>query len=103
MGPSILAAAFTTIAAATIMLFTVISFFVKFATVLFLTIIMATSGSFIMFLTLTDCFGPAEPTYVMDCLSQKLASFCNKRQINDKEDVGGTTFSLAGSAVKFEI
>jgi hypothetical protein len=72
MGPSILASAFTTIAGATIMLFTVISFFEKFAVVLFLTILQAIAGSFIVFLTSTDCFGPAEPTtiyrYMVDLL-----------------------------------
>merc|ERR1712048_1349489 len=72
MGPSILAAAFTTVAGATIMLFTVISFFSKFAIVLFLTIIQATTGSFIVFLTTTDCIGPSNPTYTMDKISENL-------------------------------
>ena len=72
MGPSILAAAFTTIAAATIMLFTVITFFVKFAVILFLTVVMATIGSFIVFLVLSDCFGPSQPTYVVDWIMEKL-------------------------------
>jgi hypothetical protein len=76
MGPSILAAAFTTISGATVMLFTVISFFEKFAVVLFLTIIQATAGSFIVFLVLTDCFGPAEPTYTVDLLLAKCRTFC---------------------------
>ena len=51
MGPSILAAAFTTIAAAVIMLFTIILFFQKcFALILFMTIVQATIGSFLVFL-----------------------------------------------------
>jgi hypothetical protein len=58
------------------MLFTVISFFEKFAVVLFLTIIQATAGSFIVFLVLTDCFGPAEPTYTVDLLLAKCRTFC---------------------------
>jgi 5-methyltetrahydrofolate--homocysteine methyltransferase len=66
MGPSILAAGVTTIAAAIIMLFTIISFFQKFALILFMTIIQATIGSFIVFLTLTDCFGPSNPTVFVD-------------------------------------
>lgn len=55
MGPSILAAAFTTLAAAVVMLFTVISFFQKFAVILFLTIAQSTVGSFVVFLTMVDC------------------------------------------------
>lgn len=55
MGPSILAAAFTTFGAALVMLFTVISFFEKFAVILFLTIAQSTVGSFVVFLTLVDC------------------------------------------------
>jgi predicted RND superfamily exporter protein len=71
MGPSILAAAFTTLAAATIMLFCVISFFVKFAIILFLTIVQATAGSFVVFLVLTDCFGPSQPTFAFDWIMAK--------------------------------
>jgi len=55
-----LAASFTTICAAVIMLFTVISFFRQFAQILFYTILQATIGSFIVYLTLADCIGPAE-------------------------------------------
>lgn len=66
MGPSILAAAFTTFAAALLMLFTVIIFFRKFAIILFMTILQATLGSFVVFLAITECVGPAEPTYVFD-------------------------------------
>ena len=69
MGPSILAAGVTTVAAAIIMLFTVISFFQKFALILFMTIIQATIGSFVVFLTLTDCIGPSNPTYLADNLA----------------------------------
>jgi hypothetical protein len=66
MGPSILAAAFTTIVSAIVMFFCVITFFTKFATILFFTIIMATCGSFIVFITLTDLFGPSRPTFLVD-------------------------------------
>jgi len=71
MGPSILAAGLTTIAAAIIMLFTVINFFQKFALILFMTIIQATVGSFIVFLTFTDCIGPSNPTYLADLVKKK--------------------------------
>merc|ERR1712125_182948 len=74
MGPSILAAAVTTVAAAIIMLFTVIDFFQKFALILFMTMIQATLGSFVMFLTFTDCIGPSNPTYLAD----KVTSRCTK-------------------------
>lgn len=72
MGPSILAAGFTTLAAATIMMFTVILFFRLFAMVLFFTMFQGTIGSFIVFLTLTDCIGPSNPTYVWDSMVAKL-------------------------------
>ena len=72
MGPSILAAAFTTIAAATVMIFTVITFFQKFAQILFYTVIMATLGSFIVFITLSDTFGPSQPTVLVDAIVAKL-------------------------------
>merc|ERR1739836_372341 len=70
MGPSILATAGTTFFSAIVMLFCTITFFNKFAMVLFFTIIMATVASFVVFITLTNCFGPTNPTYLVDkCLS----------------------------------
>jgi len=87
MGPSILAAAFTTIAAATVMLFTVISFFEKFALILFLTVLQATIGSFVVFLTLCDCIGPAQPTYLFDMVVEK----CSGKQDDKKENDRGLT------------
>jgi len=70
MGPSILATAGTTFFSAIVMLFCTITFFNKFALVLFFTIIMATIASFVVFMTLTNCFGPTNPTYMVDkCLS----------------------------------
>jgi len=73
MGPSILAAAFTTLCAATVMIFTVITFFQKFAQILFYTIIMATLGSFIVFITLADSFGPSRPTVLVDAIVAKIS------------------------------
>jgi hypothetical protein len=66
MGPSVLATALTTILSAVIMLFTVITFFQKFALILFFTVIQASAGSFILFLTMVDCVGPSNPTYLVD-------------------------------------
>jgi hypothetical protein len=66
MGPSVLATAATTILSAVIMLFTVITFFQKFALILFLTVVQASIGSFILFLTMVDCLGPSNPTYLVD-------------------------------------
>merc|ERR1711935_563486 len=63
MGPSILATAYTTFFSAIVMLFCTITFFNKFALVLFFTIVMATIASFVVFITLTNCFGPTNPTY----------------------------------------
>merc|ERR1711907_521165 len=66
MGPSILATALTTILSATVMLFTVITFFQKFALILFFTIIQSTVGSLVVFATMMDCVGPNKPTYLAD-------------------------------------
>lgn len=71
MGPSILAAGFTTLASATIMLFTDILFFQLFATVMSFTIIQATIGSFVVFLTLTEILGPSNPTFLFDWINSK--------------------------------
>jgi 5-methyltetrahydrofolate--homocysteine methyltransferase len=101
MGPSILAAGFTTISAATIMLFTVISFFQKFAVVLFLTVLQATAGSFIVFLVLTDCFGPAEPTALIDSVVAKCQGWFRKRDGKDEiamADTGHGAQALKGES-----
>jgi len=66
MGPSVLAAAVTSISAGTVMLFTVITFFQKFALILCMTILQATLGSFVVFLVFTDTIGPSNPTYLAD-------------------------------------
>ena len=68
MGPSILAAAFTTFASATVMLFCKVTFFQKFATILIFTILHATIGSFVVFLALNVTVGPSEPTKFIDSL-----------------------------------
>lgn len=70
MGPSILATALTTILSAIIMLFTVITFFQKFALILFLTVVQASIGSFLILLTMTDCIGPSNPTYLVDKMKE---------------------------------
>jgi predicted RND superfamily exporter protein len=69
MGPSILAAAITTIAAAVVMKFARIVFFQKFATILLYALVMALFGSMTVFLVLTDVFGPADPTAFADYLT----------------------------------
>jgi predicted RND superfamily exporter protein len=88
MGPSILAAAFTTVCAAVIMLFTVISFFQQFAQILFFTVIQATAGTFIFFLTLTDCLGPSEPTVLYDKMLAKCCG-CGKKNATAEEYSSG--------------
>lgn len=71
MGPSILAAAFTTFAAAAAMLFCKVTFFQKFATILIFTILHATIGSFVVFLVLNVTIGPSEPTKFIDGIFAK--------------------------------
>ena len=78
MGPSILAAAFTTFAAAMVMLFTIITFFEKFAVILFLTIAQSTVGSFVVFLVMVDCIGPSDPTHLMDQMLSRCYAKCGK-------------------------
>jgi hypothetical protein len=68
MGPSILAAAVTTIAAALVMMFTKIIFFQRFAVILFYSLIMGLFGAVFVFLVLLDTIGPAEPTVLIDSL-----------------------------------
>jgi len=85
MGPSILATALTTILSATIMLFTVITFFQKFALILFFTIIQSTVGSFVVFATMMDCVGPNKPTYFAD----KLVEICRGKSSEDNDPTFG--------------
>ena len=78
MGPSILAAATTTVAAAIIMLFAEISFFKKFATVLFMTILHSSIAGFIIFLVLSDCFGPSQPTKLVEKIYKSILEVVTK-------------------------
>mmetsp|Transcript_13477 Transcript_13477/g.19413 ORF Transcript_13477/g.19413 Transcript_13477/m.19413 type:complete len:1143 (+) Transcript_13477:65-3493(+) len=88
MGPSILAAGFTTICGAMVMIFTIISFFQRFATILFYTIIQATLASFVLFLVLTDTVGPAKPTSWVDSMTEML---CGKEEAEHNGDKKGST------------
>lgn len=72
MGPSILAAALTTMSAAVVMLFCKITFFTKFAMILLMTILHATIGSFVVYIVLNDLFGPSEPTRMIDRLIARI-------------------------------
>lgn len=74
MGPSVLAAAFTTGASAVVMIFTTILFFEKFAFVLFFSILQSTAAAFIVYCVLTVSLGPSHPTTFIDgllCQSRK--------------------------------
>lgn len=77
-----MAAAFTTFAAATVMLFCKVTFFTKFALILLMTIVHATIGSFVIYLVCTVCFGPSEPTKLFDSfmLGCKSKLGCNKEE-----------------------
>jgi len=81
MGPSILAAAFTTLCAAAIMFGTVIEFFQKFAVILFFSVLQATVASFVVYLTLSDTIGPSNPTYLFDLATEK----CRKNESGQNE------------------
>jgi len=98
MGPSILAAGVTSIIAATVMLFTIITFFVKFGIILFVTIAQATVGGFVVFLVLTDSCGPKNPTYTADLLMEKV--FKRKKQ-SDEASSGRTDSQADMEAVAF--
>jgi 5-methyltetrahydrofolate--homocysteine methyltransferase len=74
MGPSVLAAGFTTASGAVVMLFTTLLFFRLFATALVFTVLQATVGSFVVFLVLADCIGPSNPTLLWDTLRTKFRS-----------------------------
>lgn len=97
MGPSILATAGTTFFSAIVMLFCTITFFNKFALVLFFTIVMATIASFVVFITLTNCFGPTNPTYMVD----KCLSICGFKVVAMNESSNGSSDSyLTAQKVK---
>lgn len=81
MGPSILAAALTTFAAAIVMLFCRVVFFTKFAMILLMTILHATVGSFVVYLVLSDLFGPAEPTKFVDNIIA-----CERKENEESEE-----------------
>lgn len=60
IGPPIIGSAFTTLSTATIMLFTENQFSRKFGTILIITILQSMIGSFVVFFSLCDCFGPSK-------------------------------------------
>jgi len=96
MGPSILATAYTTFFSAIVMLFCTITFFRKFALVLFFTVVMATFASFVVFCTLTNCFGPTNPTYMVD----KCLSLCSRGDKGVPSDAGNDLRLTAEKAEK---
>ena len=93
MGPSVLASAFTTICGAVLMIFCVISFFRKFAQILFYTILMATVGSFVVFLSLADSIGPSRPTYVYEKIAERCCAKGEGQQHDKGEYKAGETMS----------
>ena len=70
------------------MLFCIITFFTKFALVLFFTILQSLIGSFVVFLTMTDCIGPTQPTYMFDQLIAKCTG--TKNETEEKEGASKT-------------
>ena len=96
MGPSILAAAFTTFASATAMLFCTVTFFTKFALILLMTILHATIGSFVVYLVLSDTFGPSEPTKFYDSVVINLkGKIFGTSTSNEKEKMNSTKNTIS--------
>jgi len=84
MGPSILASACTTMISATFGFFGVIAFFQKFSEILLFTVLQATLCSFLFFLALLACFGPAEPTATADKIANRV-SWCRQSKHWEEE------------------
>mmetsp|Transcript_11803 Transcript_11803/g.21811 ORF Transcript_11803/g.21811 Transcript_11803/m.21811 type:complete len:102 (-) Transcript_11803:134-439(-) len=78
------------------MLFTIITFFQKFALILFFTVIQATVGSFIFLLTFLDCIGPTNPTYLVD----KYIDCCTKATTDNDSGVDASRKRNKGSSSK---
>ena len=76
------------------------TFFQKFAMILLLTILQATIGSFVVFLTMTDCIGPNDPTALMDrllnCCKRKDQSL-ESASVDSSKDDTQTTRKLQSS------
>jgi hypothetical protein len=87
MGPSILAAAVTTFSASIVMMFCQVVFFTKFAMILMVTIFQATIGSFVIFITLNDTFGPSEPTKFIDSLVARISGKDAGKNNQDTNDL----------------
>ena len=79
------------------------TFFQKFAMILLLTILQATIGSFLVFLTMTDCIGPNDPTALMDrlwnCCKRKNQSL-DSASVDSSKDDTQTTKRLQSSFVE---
>jgi predicted RND superfamily exporter protein len=101
MGPSILAAAVTTIAAAVVMMFTKIIFFQRFAVILFYSLIMGLVGAVFVFLVLTDTFGPAEPTVLVDSLLRCGSKKTESMKANDKTKSANKSIGEEASTPKY--
>jgi len=80
MGPSILAAAVTSMSSAIFMLFCRVTFFTQFAEMLLLTMTHAIIGSFVVYLVHTDTYGPDEPTKFVQSIVTKITLACGARR-----------------------
>ena len=69
----------------------------QFSLILFFTVIQATAGSFIMFLTMADCVGPSDPTFLVDtCLGTLIGRKTNgsrdhQDRQSEEEDLNDVT------------
>ena len=74
IGPSIIGSAFTTISTGIMMMFAENTFSKKFGAILIVTTLQSIIGSFVVFVTLCDCFGPS-----------KISSFFGEGEKKDAE------------------
>jgi len=59
--------------------------------ILFYTVIMATLGSFIVFITLSDTFGPSRPTVLVDAM---VAACCGGGDKKEEEHEGSAIVTV---------
>ena len=101
MGPSILAAAFTTMCAAIAMLFCTVTFFTKFATILLVTIVMASIASFVVFVVLMEVFGPADPaSFINQWFPSQSSTTTQISSIHSDSDKDSVSAFKAGATTK---
>lgn len=54
---------------------------------------MASAGSFIVFISLSDTFGPSQPTVLVDSIMAKIHSTCCTKSISTEDDENNAEIS----------